>query len=654
MTNAWGRVLARFGRETEGSVTLQVLVMSLLLLGTTGLVLDAGRAFSTHSQMQAFADQVALAAAAELDRRDDSILRARAAAMGVEEGTPFLTDADGFGLAYEIESLSFFTDLPPQTGTQNSNADAAPFLVTDETAQATEARFVAAKVRGREVRSLVSSMASIAYSMTGTADGAIEQTIRVEAVAIAGLEIQTCADLSTLVFCNPWEGQDDSPFRDADGNEPAESGTEPLTGRSLQTFAPNFARLSLTPGPVSDARDHGSLYPWDVRHQLFRVSDPVSDPSGVCSPAFLLAMAGEDAADEAGADYLEVRDRCLMARARSERMCFADNTIEIRPATGPMVTRALNTIFDIWLPPFDQVVNGTDPVIPNTGLTRAQFFEPDALASTVYEPLPRNSDGELFEPTVNDDGSIVLNLLDADGNPVEWPIDFMVGYDARPTPDAMSMPFMPPVGFDSCHFGTHSVYGGEFVTSTPCSQDFVSDRDFATLSDVSTYLSNYYNVFEVWPTIGTWYDVYKTERADVLAGIRLGSQCQSIQDTLNAGAECDAPRVKTEPVEYLDPDGANRLLLNPGYERRRIRSAVVNCQAATQGGGTGGVFSAPLAGVVDAYVPRPAGYTCPDAPDGTRRINCEVDEQIETRLWVELIGNASQEITERYTAQLVR
>ncbi len=73
-------------RDERGTVAIQALIFSILLFGTTGLVLDAGRVYAMHSQMQAYADQVALAAANELDGHDDAIERAGLAAFGETAG----------------------------------------------------------------------------------------------------------------------------------------------------------------------------------------------------------------------------------------------------------------------------------------------------------------------------------------------------------------------------------------------------------------------------------------------------------------------------------------------------------------------------------------------------------------------------------------
>ena len=72
-------------------MTILALMMTVMLLGFGALVADIGRLYNLHSQMQSYVDQVALAAAAELDGEADAITRATRAALG--DGTNRLWSA---------------------------------------------------------------------------------------------------------------------------------------------------------------------------------------------------------------------------------------------------------------------------------------------------------------------------------------------------------------------------------------------------------------------------------------------------------------------------------------------------------------------------------------------------------------------------------
>ena len=121
------------------------------------------------------------------------------------------------------------------------------------------------------------------------------------------------------------------------------AGTDPsysVPGRSLLYFAPNFAG---NPSPVVNGQtEHGSVYQWDVNHQLFKLTGPLADAAALCSDANVPRITGED--------YITARDRCMMARAQTDTVCWSgDEAMTIAPAHGPDVARAVNTIFDIWM-----------------------------------------------------------------------------------------------------------------------------------------------------------------------------------------------------------------------------------------------------------------------------------------------------------------
>src|SRR3954462_2629470 len=69
----------RFPASSGGGVLPVIGVPLPVLLGFAVLAVDAGRYFNLHTSVQWAADALALAAAAELDRKDDSIARANRA-----------------------------------------------------------------------------------------------------------------------------------------------------------------------------------------------------------------------------------------------------------------------------------------------------------------------------------------------------------------------------------------------------------------------------------------------------------------------------------------------------------------------------------------------------------------------------------------------
>lgn len=101
-------------RDTRGTVTIFAIVAFGMLIAIVGLIMDIGRVMNVHSQANAYADRVALAAATELDRRSDALTRAIAAAQGgdaqIDPGFRItLSGDDSIGVA----RLTFLADLGP-------------------------------------------------------------------------------------------------------------------------------------------------------------------------------------------------------------------------------------------------------------------------------------------------------------------------------------------------------------------------------------------------------------------------------------------------------------------------------------------------------------------------------------------------------------
>ncbi|MEM9061988.1 MAG: hypothetical protein AAGD13_16120 [Pseudomonadota bacterium] len=435
---------SRFCGDERGTATIQVIFFSLMVFGATGIVLDSGRVYDTHNGMQMYADQIALLAANELDGKDDSIARAQTAVFGDGSGG-LLSATDLRAGGFVVEQLLFYSDMEASSLSQNDMTEAFPESnrVGYATASATEgsaadsesAAYVVAVISA-DVSAATRFMTQTIVNLGNTSDrneGASSKVSQIgpdsyglRAVAAATLDRMSCADLSALVMCNPWEDQDEADNPLLEPKELSDGSANPahtVPGRSLFFFAPNFANGAVPSDQIiTNGEEHGSLFPWDLNHQLFQIADPISDPSGVCSGTFLRDLAGQIIT--AGADtqeYIEARDRCLMAQATAQNMCWTDDDpLKIKPANGDTVLRSVNTAFDIWLPPFEEILQDGRPVDGSGALpfTPANFFEPDRLAVTTYELADRfgQPDGSMpamCEYARDGDGNI---LTDADGN----------------------------------------------------------------------------------------------------------------------------------------------------------------------------------------------------------------------------------------------
>ena len=711
----------QFARCERGALSIYVVLLSVLLLGIVGLVVDSGRVYSTHSRMQAFADHIALAAANELDGTETAIERASQAAYGVVSGSPLLTERQTANGDLVIAQLHFLSDLNEASGPQSDLSDSAEYLLlsTDRVVTgadptlSTNAKFVTVEVQQQKIRSLSQFMSRISQALAGGGEGT-DGLASVSANATARLDMVTCAELNTLAFCNPWEGMSAS-GTDANGNPLTRIEAENLEGRSLMFFAPNFDG-SPSRGPVTNGRSHGSLYPWSVENQLVTVSDPVRDSTQACSLDYLqsyFAYAGENASSEDAVDYLEVRNRCLMARAEVEAVCYPDNRLGIRPASGPSVAAAVNTAFDIYNEPMDRVI-AADEVVPATGLKLSELFEPDAVVTHPFERMvDLDADGDID----NDDYATFGHLTNSPETANAFTL-INYQYVANPAPYMQHLPnaMVAFGGVHPCHEGTYErEIGGD--GSGACAIDFVGDDSFGPAIGNLNAVANYYETATTRSIrrdvgSGPWYDVYRFEREQLAAGsglLGMGATDQSHADGAAEGgpegppadgrrgdnifdevdpatAANDVNRLKVSP---LDPTGSHDYpkwgpdqthpmqsfaartgrtrLVNPGLERRVLRAAFLNCRAATRSAPDDrGIYQAEVAAIVDVFLNRPAGIYCGtdanprplDKDDPTQfpvsLQSCHPTASVETQLFVETIGLSPTDPIERYTAELVR
>src|SRR5258705_10800801 len=79
----------RWWDNTGGSLTIPAIVFFTALMAVGGLAIDLQRLYGVHGQMQAYVDDVALAAAAELDGQSGPLTRGFPAADGdINHGPP--------------------------------------------------------------------------------------------------------------------------------------------------------------------------------------------------------------------------------------------------------------------------------------------------------------------------------------------------------------------------------------------------------------------------------------------------------------------------------------------------------------------------------------------------------------------------------------
>ena len=175
-----------FRKDSRGGV-LPVIAISLpVIFGFAMLAVDAGRYFNLHTSVQWAADALALAGAAELDRKPDAITRAnRAIDNLVANDQRFGDNAVQFDRRY-------LKALPASDGTVLNS--------TYATTLASEARYVEISVRPVN---FTSYFAAAANSVGGPTQA--------RGTAVAGFDSVACK-VAPLFTCNPYEGTSTSLF----------------------------------------------------------------------------------------------------------------------------------------------------------------------------------------------------------------------------------------------------------------------------------------------------------------------------------------------------------------------------------------------------------------------------------------------------------
>ena len=172
---------ARFTRDEDGAIFVFFALLLAVFLGFIALSFDFGRQAATQSELQSYADNVALAAAGELDGAPDSMTRAQRAAA------TFITDAQTFGDgARTLAGAGDFT-----LSFYGNRADAA--AGTNPETRPQRVRFVRATLAPRRV---AGSFSAALARLSGNAVG----PDRVAAQAVAGFSLYAC-NATPLTFC---------------------------------------------------------------------------------------------------------------------------------------------------------------------------------------------------------------------------------------------------------------------------------------------------------------------------------------------------------------------------------------------------------------------------------------------------------------------
>jgi Flp pilus assembly protein TadG len=227
--------------DTDGIILPYVTILLVVIVGVSVLALDGGRYLSLQTQLQNGADQLALAASAELNGAPDSITRADAALAttlaSFPQSTLFGTGANQDVTCPIPSCRRYLSALPP---TDNIYPIPATLVTTDPL----QARYI-------EVRVTPVTMSTILpASFFGGSN-----SVTAPAIAVAGFKQNVCK-FTPMYVCNPYE-----PI----GNTDYDAATQALFNNDVAD--PNALQhrqmisMRYSPGDFSQPGNYGFLVP---------------------------------------------------------------------------------------------------------------------------------------------------------------------------------------------------------------------------------------------------------------------------------------------------------------------------------------------------------------------------------------------------------
>jgi Flp pilus assembly protein TadG len=179
------RTLRRLRRETGGAIIVPLALILPVLFGFGMLAIDGGRYFNLQTSLQAGADALALAGAAELDAKPDSITRANRAIDNLVANDQRFGDGASAISRSQI-TVRFLSSLP--------STDAQAIADANVTTDPSKAGYVEVTINPVTFHNFFAAAAK-----------AVSVPTRTQASAIAGFDSVAC-NVAPLFMCNPAEG----------------------------------------------------------------------------------------------------------------------------------------------------------------------------------------------------------------------------------------------------------------------------------------------------------------------------------------------------------------------------------------------------------------------------------------------------------------
>jgi Flp pilus assembly protein TadG len=277
----------QFWDDRDGVILPYVAIMLVVIIGLFALAVDASRLMVVQTQMQDAADALALAGAAELDRRPDSIIRAQAA---IHDLVANPVRGAGIDRVAEVAGIDFLRSLPL--------SDDLPVTSANLTDDPTLAAYVQVTVKPVAL--------GMIFPMSLMPE---HRTVGIGAQAVAGYDQIVC-NAAPVFVCNPYETVGMTYFQATEALVAADQASAP------HSRLVRLARSQLNSG--YGAGDFGYLAP--ATGTL---------PASACGPG------GEGGIPQALA-------------ASTVRACFRLSGVRVVPSDDQPAMDGLNTRFDLY------------------------------------------------------------------------------------------------------------------------------------------------------------------------------------------------------------------------------------------------------------------------------------------------------------------
>ena len=319
--------LKRLRDDCDGVVLPYVAVSLAVIIGLSALALDGSRLMTIQTQSQVAADALALAGAAELDRRPDSIIRARAAIQDLVSNP---ISAAGSGQIAKVSGIDFLQSLPA--------SDDSPITAANLTDDPTLAAYVQV------------SLAPIAMQPLFPLSISAEKGVAIGAQSVAGYDQIVC-DATPLYVCNPFETAGMTYYQATEAL--VEADTDPLAHRRL---------IRLARSQLKNGSDRAGDFGYVVPATGFL-------PSTACGPS---------------------SDRGIPQALAATRLraCYRQSGIKLVPSDDQPAMDALNTRFDIYAGGFRSCRNYSPDLNVRKGFTAPGNANWCIATPSVNWPMP--------------------------------------------------------------------------------------------------------------------------------------------------------------------------------------------------------------------------------------------------------------------------